>query len=297
MSEDSEQEASDQKSSAGKESTLADQAMKLIDAIEAELDAGNGEAWLAVMERLTSLSDPETYSRRNKNKQATAKSSPPFEDVNDPCLQLEQAYQKLQLKLIEVRQAVAQSLATDKRLEQQILRNGEQADTWLDRAAMAVQQDNLDLAQQARKRMSDYSQTVEELENQLVVNKEFTRNLSKRLTDLEMMVQKAYTKKQVLIALDKSAKATLTATELLRNFESNDALFSTSAIEKSIEVTKARTAALSINPDNTSVTISSESLVEAIDALEQTLKVFKLLAQHLVSGESLISTEFDEDDA
>ncbi len=300
MSEDSgKDEASDPKSSVGKEShsTLAEQAMKLIDALEAELDAGNEEAWLAVMDRLASLSDPQAFGRRSKNKRSSTKSSPPFEDVDDPCFQLEQAYQKLQSDLIDVRQAVAQSIATEKQLEQQIQKNRDQADTWLNRAAMAVQQENLDLANQARQRMSGYSQAVEDLENQLVVHTESTVDLRQRLTDLEVTVQKAYTKKQVLISRETSARATLAATELLRNFDSNDALSEISAIEKSTDETKARTATISDNRDDTPVTISSESLAEAIASLEKTLKGFRLLAQHLVSGESLISTEFEEDDA
>jgi Phage shock protein A (IM30), suppresses sigma54-dependent transcription len=66
--------------------------------------------------------------------------------MEDPQIMLEQTYQDLQSNLIQVRQAVAQAIATEKQLEQQLQKNKEQAETWHNRAAMAVQQNNDDLA-------------------------------------------------------------------------------------------------------------------------------------------------------
>src|ERR1700739_3672439 len=80
--------------------------------------------------------------------------------MEDPQLMLEQTYQDLQSNLTQVRQAVAQAIATEKQLEQQWQKNREQAETWHNRAAMAVQQGNDELARQALQRKQQYVQAT-----------------------------------------------------------------------------------------------------------------------------------------
>src|ERR1700732_993630 len=105
--------------------------------------------------------------------------------MEDPQIMLEQTYQELQSNLIQVRQAVAQAIATEKQLEAQLQKNKDQAATWQNRAAMAVQQGNDDLARQALQRKQQYSQAATDLEGQLHTQKESTAQLRQRLTDLE----------------------------------------------------------------------------------------------------------------
>lgn len=135
--------------------------------------------------------------------------------MEDPQMLLEQTYQDLQQNLIQVRQAVAQAIATEKQIEQQLQKNKDQAATWQNRAAMAVQQGNDDLARQALQRKQQYSQAAADFETQLKAQKEVTASLRQRLTELENEVQKYNTKKQVLIARDKAAQATSKANEIL----------------------------------------------------------------------------------
>src|ERR1700733_910456 len=149
--------------------------------------------------------------------------------MEDPAMMLEQTYQDLQSNLIQVRQAVAQAIATEKQLEQQLQKNKDQAATWQNRAAMAVQQGNDDLAKQALQRRQQYVQAANDLETQLKSQRDSTVNLRQRLTDLEAEVQKAYTKKQVLIARDKAAQATSKANEILSKTPPSGAM---SVIEK-----------------------------------------------------------------
>src|SRR5277367_992415 len=97
--------------------------------------------------------------------------------LEDPQLMLEQTYQDLQNNLIQVRQAVAQAIATEKQLEQTLQKNKDQAETWQNRAAMAVQQNNDDLAKQALQRRTQYTQAATELEVQLKQQRETTSRL------------------------------------------------------------------------------------------------------------------------
>jgi len=164
--------------------------------------------------------------------------------LEDPQLMLEQTYQDLQSNLIQVRQAVAQAIATEKQLEQQLQKNKEQAETWHNRAAMAVQQGNDDLAKQALQRKQQYAQAAGDLETQLKAQRESTATLRQRLTDLEAEVQKAYTKKQVLIARDKAAQATTKANEILSKTTASGALSVMEKMENKVQEREARAQAL-----------------------------------------------------
>ncbi|MBS1957524.1 MAG: PspA/IM30 family protein [Cyanobacteria bacterium SZAS-4] len=171
--------------------------------------------------------------------------------MEDPQIMLEQTYQDLQSNLIQVRQAVAQAIATEKQLEQQLQKNKDQAETWQNRAAMAVQQGNDDLAKQALQRRQQYVQAANDLETQLKSQRESTVTLRQRLTDLEAEVQKAYTKKQVLIARDKAAQATSKANEILSKTTSSGAMSVMEKMETKVLEREAKAAAMSeLSGDN-----------------------------------------------
>ncbi len=164
--------------------------------------------------------------------------------MEDPQMLLEQTYQDLQQNLIQVRQAVAQAIATEKQIEQQLQKNKDQAATWQNRAAMAVQQKNDDLARQALQRKQQYSQAAADFETQLKAQKETTAGLRQRLTELENEVQKYQTKKQVLIARDKAAQATSKANEILSKTSTTGALSIMDRMEEKVGEKEARAAAL-----------------------------------------------------
>jgi phage shock protein A len=164
--------------------------------------------------------------------------------MEDPAMMLEQTYQDLQSNLIQVRQAVAQAIATEKQLEQQLQKNKDQAATWQNRAAMAVQQNNDELAKQALQRRQQYVQAAADLETQLAQQRQSTSTLRQRLTDLEAEVQKAYTKKQVLIARDKAAQATTKANEILSKTTASGAMSVIERMETKVQEKEARAQAL-----------------------------------------------------
>lgn len=151
--------------------------------------------------------------------------------MEDPEMMLEQTYQELQSNLIQVRQAVAQAIATEKQLEKELQKNKDQAATWHNRATMAVQQGNDDLARQA-------------LESQLKQQKEMTQGLRARLQEMETEVQKATIKKQQLTARDKAAKATAKANEMLSLSSPDSAASKMEKIEMKVQEREAKAAAL-----------------------------------------------------
>jgi len=164
--------------------------------------------------------------------------------VEDPQMMLEQSYNELQSNVISVRQAVAQAIATEKQLETQLQKNKDQAGTWQNRAGMAVQQGNDELARQALQRKQQYAQAAADLETQLKSQKEATNNLRSRLGELENELTKANTKKQVLIARDKAAKATIKANEILSKTNSSGALSVMERMESKVQEKEAKASAL-----------------------------------------------------
>ena len=109
---------------------------------------------------------------------------------------------------------------------------------------MAVQQNNDELARQALQRKQQYSQAAADLEVQLKQQKEATSKLRQRLTELENELQKAQTKKQMLIARDKAAKATMKANEILSKTNSTGALNVIDRMETKIQERENQAAAL-----------------------------------------------------
>ena len=151
---------------------------------------------------------------------------------NDPQTIAENAYQELQSALIQVRQATAQAIATEKQLESQMKKNEEQAAIWQRRAEMAADQDNEELQKQALQRNKQYSAASEDLMFQWQAQKEATDNLRQRLTELENQVQQAYTRAQVLIARDKAADAVEKATKA---FEVTDTISGAMSVLNKLE--------------------------------------------------------------
>jgi phage shock protein A len=103
--------------------------------------------------------------------------------VEDPAIMLEQTYHDLKNQIIQLRAALDQAIATEKQLEQTL--------------------------------STSKGQAAADPEVQLEQQKEATRKLRQRLTGLQNELQKAQSKRQMLIARDKAAKATIKANEIL----------------------------------------------------------------------------------
>lgn len=120
---------------------------------------------------------------------------------------LERSYQEMQTQLINIRQATATAIATEKQLENQLEKNLSQAETWQSRADMARQQGNEDLAQQALQRKQQYVQSAEGLTKEIDAQRVAVRTVRQHLNECEMTVQKIYSRKQIMIARNKVASA------------------------------------------------------------------------------------------
>uniref|UniRef100_A0A453G879 Membrane-associated 30 kDa protein, chloroplastic n=3 Tax=Aegilops tauschii subsp. strangulata TaxID=200361 RepID=A0A453G879_AEGTS len=124
----------------------------------------------------------------------------------DPEKILDQAVLEMNDDLIKMRQATAQVLASQKRLENKY-KAAEQADAdWYRRAQLALQKGEEDLAREALKRRKSYAENASSLKAQLDQQKSVVENLVSNTRLLESKIAEAKQKKDTLKARAQSAK-------------------------------------------------------------------------------------------
>lgn len=127
--------------------------------------------------------------------------------AEDPEKVLEQAVIDMQEDLVQLRQAVARAIATQKRTEQQYNKNQSEANTWQQRAQLALSKGDENLAREALVRKKSFSDTATSLKTQLDQQSGQVTTLKRSLIALESKISEAKTKKDMLRARANAAKA------------------------------------------------------------------------------------------
>lgn len=127
--------------------------------------------------------------------------------AEDPEKILEQAIIDMQEDLIQLRQAVARSIATQKKTEQQYNKNLSEANNWQQRAQLALQKGDENLAREALVRKKASSEAAGTLKGQLDQQVTQVDTLKRNLIALEGKISEAKTKKDMLKARAQAAKA------------------------------------------------------------------------------------------
>jgi len=127
--------------------------------------------------------------------------------AEDPEKILEQAIIDMQEDLVQLRQAVARSIATQKRTEQQYNKNQSEANNWQQRAQLALQKGDENLAREALQRKKTVADTAATLKGQLEQQTAQVDTLKRNLIALESKISEAKTKKDMLKARVSAAKA------------------------------------------------------------------------------------------
>jgi phage shock protein A len=127
--------------------------------------------------------------------------------AEDPEKILEQSLTDMQEDLIQLRQAVATAIASQKRLEQQMNQSQSNANTWYQRAQLALQKGQEDLARDALTRKKTFTETANSLKAQLEQQAGQVDTLKRSLIALEGKISEAKTKKDMLRARAQAAKA------------------------------------------------------------------------------------------
>jgi phage shock protein A len=127
--------------------------------------------------------------------------------AEDPEKILEQSIIDMQEDLVQLRQAVARSIATQKRTEQQYNKNQTDSNQWQQRAQLALSKGDETLAREALQRKKTSADTAAQLKAQLDNQGGQVQTMKKNLIALESKISEAKTKKDMLKARVQAAKA------------------------------------------------------------------------------------------
>lgn len=154
--------------------------------------------------------------------------------AEDPEKILEQTVQEMQEDLIQLRQAVAQAIATQKRTERQCSQAHTNAEEWYRRAQLALQKGDEVLAREALSRRKALQDMAEALQAQMDQQSSVVGKLKENMRTLEGKLTEARTKKDMYIARARSAKASQRLNEMLGNVGTRDSMAAFERMEQKV---------------------------------------------------------------
>jgi phage shock protein A len=165
--------------------------------------------------------------------------------AEDPEKILEQSIIDMQEDLVQLRQAVAQSMAALKRQEQQYNQSASQAQEWEKRAMLALQKGDENLAREALSRKKTHGDSAATLKTGLDQQSGQVETLKKNLIAIEGKISEAKTKKEMLKARLQSAKAQENLNNMLGKVNTNSAAATFERMEERVLMQEARASASS----------------------------------------------------
>ena len=130
----------------------------------------------------------------------------------------------MQEDLVQLRQAVARAIASQKRTEQQYNKNQQEANTWQKRAQLALSKGDENLAREALTRKKSFNDTAATLKIQLDQQTNNVETLKRNLIGLESKISEAKTKKDMLKARANAAKAQKQLQETIGGIDTSSAM-------------------------------------------------------------------------
>jgi phage shock protein A len=163
--------------------------------------------------------------------------------AEDPEKVLEQALIDMQDNFVKMKQAVATAIAQQKRTQQQLANNQREAQTWEDRAKLALQKGEEDLARQALTRKKGFADTVNTLQTQLDQQTTQVDALKKNLMMLESKIAEAKAKKDMLKARAQAAKANEQLQSTMNTMSTSSAMAAFERMEEKVIQLESRSQA------------------------------------------------------
>ncbi|MFZ9228937.1 MAG: PspA/IM30 family protein [Prochlorococcaceae cyanobacterium] len=163
--------------------------------------------------------------------------------AEDPVKILDQSVEDMQNDLVKLRQAVASAIASQKRIANQAEQADAQAKTWYERAELALQKGEEDLAREALSRRKTYQDSATALNNQLQSQAGQVDTLKRSLVALEAKIAEAKTKKDMLKARAQAAQAQVQLQSAVGNLSTNTSMAAFERMEEKVEALEAQSQA------------------------------------------------------
>jgi phage shock protein A len=164
--------------------------------------------------------------------------------AEDPEKILEQAVMDMQEDLVQLRQAVAGAIAAQKRTERQCSQAESTAAEWYQRAQLALQKGEENLAREALTRKKSYQETATAMKGSLGQQNAVVTQLKENMRALESKISEAKSKKDMYIARARSAKASERLQEMMGNLNTGSALSAFERMEEKVIQLESRSEAI-----------------------------------------------------
>lgn len=164
--------------------------------------------------------------------------------AEDPEKILEQTVTDMQEDLVQLRMAVAQAIATQKRTERQATQAQSTAEEWYRRAQLALQKGDDNLAREALTRRKSYQETAEAMQEQLQQQSAVVTKLKDNMRVLEGKIAEAKTKKDLYIARARSAQASQKIQEMMGQVGTSGSMAAFERMEEKVLKLEAQAEAL-----------------------------------------------------
>ncbi|NER79815.1 MAG: PspA/IM30 family protein [Leptolyngbya sp. SIO1D8] len=187
------------------------------------------------------------------------------QDSEDPEKILDQVVADMQVDLIQLRQAVAQAIATQKRTERQCDQTRNLAKEWYNRAQLALQKGDEAKARDALGQRQTYLQMLSQLETHIWEQKKAVTNLKANMRDLEAKIADSRTRRDMYIARARSAEASQRIQEMISQVGSHTSRGALEQMEDKVLNLEAQAEALSELND----TLQTQTLESRFAALKQ----------------------------
>jgi phage shock protein A len=203
--------------------------------------------------------------------------------AEDPEKVVKQLIADMNNQLLQVKTQVAAAIADEKQLRQRYQENQNKANDWQQKAELAVEKGQDDLAREALARRNAFQQTAEGFRSQYEEQARQVEVLKDALHQLESKIQEAQTKEELLIARSRRAKAETQIRTTLSGLDASGALASFERMEDKVAQQEARASALAdLDSDSTEQRFALLEQESAIDKQLEELKAKKGLG----SGEA-----------
>lgn len=163
--------------------------------------------------------------------------------AEDPEKILDQAIIDMQEDLVQMRQAVAGAIASQKRTQQQYDKSQSEANTWYQRAQLAIQKGDENLAREALSRRKSLADAAASLKTQLDQQLTNVDQLKRNLIALEGKISEAKTKKDMLKARASAAKANEKLQSTMNSMGTSGAMAAFERMEDKVMQMEARSQA------------------------------------------------------
>src|SRR6266567_8922970 len=163
--------------------------------------------------------------------------------AEDPEKVIRQLILDMNNQLIQVKTQVAAAIADERLLQKRYEDNQKRADEWQRKAELAVTNSQDELAKEALLRRRSFQETADGFKEQWTQQAAQVEQLKDALTQLEAKINEAQTKKDLLIARSRRAKAETNIRQTLANADSSSALGEFGRMEEKVEEQEARAKA------------------------------------------------------